>query len=196
LVALNGSFLVVGGNPKDLPDKPAQVNLKKMTILANDHLIWLQACKEESRVKGLVSTQITSPENCVFATETNKALIHLDDVDTDEQMRRYFSWAGGFHNAFLGYQVLVEQQPRKDEIAPEPYNKSRWETWTNEVNSFFGRPRFSVPQAPERPLTRAVPVHFKVSDKEWADWQKSNKPEAGADLDALPKPFGEEGTNP
>lgn len=188
LVALNGSFLVVLGNPKDPPDKPSLVTLKNVTAFVNDYLVWLQACKEEVRTKGLVLTQVMAPTDCLFATENHKALVHFDDVDTDEQMRRCLTWSGGKHNAYSGFGVLIEQQPRKDEIALEPYNQTRWEAFTNE-SGLYTKVRFAVPQAAGS-LLRALPTHFKVLRLD-AEWQAFG--DCGADVDHLPKPFGEDG---
>src|SRR5262249_55759914 len=51
LLALDGSLLVVDGNPREQGLRPphAEVSLKQVTVYLTEHLIWLRALKEEGK---------------------------------------------------------------------------------------------------------------------------------------------------
>src|SRR5262249_29208687 len=112
LVALDGSLLTVDGSGKDVARNHTEVTLRQVTTYLTDHLVWLRANKDESKPnKGLVQTMIKTAANCLFVSARGKSLIHLDGVDTDEQMKYYFSWVDSQHNAFSNFDRLLDQQP-------------------------------------------------------------------------------------
>src|SRR5262249_24101492 len=90
LLALDGSLLVVAGCPRGPPaGTVGQVSLRRLTAYLTDHLVWLRATKEEGKAgRGLALTQLGSVEDCLFAAAGGKALVHLEGVDSDDQMKR------------------------------------------------------------------------------------------------------------
>jgi Protein kinase domain len=184
LLSLEGSLLVVDGSPREAPAAPpSQVQLRKVTAYLTDHLVWLRAAQEGRTGRGLAQTQVQAA-NCLFAAAGGKSLVHLDGVDTDEQMKRVFVWAGGQNNVYSNFPQLLDQQPREPEMMSVPaYDKTRWEGFTREADGRFERVRFAAPPA-EGQHAKATPADFKV--KAEADLQGT-----GADLDRLPRPADE-----
>jgi hypothetical protein len=188
LAALDGSLLVIDGSPREaVVRRPAQITLEQVTTYLTDHLVWLRATSEEGRsTKGLVPTQFKSTTNCLFISAGGKPLVHLDGVDTEEQMKRLFAWGESAHNLYSNFtSCLLDQQPSGGGEAammpPPPYGKTQWESFTGEQDARFDRLRLSSSLAADASLAKVVPTDFKT------------KPEAnlqgyGADLDALPKP--------
>jgi serine/threonine protein kinase len=185
LAALDGSLLVVEGSPKDSPPKGrALVTLDQVTTYLTEHLVWLHASPGESRsMKGLVHTQFKSVSNCLFMSASSKSLVHLDGVDTEEQMKRLFSWGESRHNVYSNFTpTLLDQQPSNDgTMPPIPYDKMQWQGFTQEQDARYDRVRLSALPAPDGPLSKVLAADFKT------------KPEAnlqgyGAELNSLPKP--------
>jgi hypothetical protein len=185
LAALDGSLLVIDGTPKELaPRGRAQVTLDHVTTYLTDYLLWLRASQEEGKsMKGLVPTQFKSATNCLFISAGSKSLVHLEGVDTDEQMKRLFSWEESRHNVYSNFTPsLLDQLPSGgNEVAmpPLPYGKTQWEGFTQEQDARFERLRSSALPASDAVLSKVVAADLKT------------KPELqgyGADLDALPKP--------
>jgi serine/threonine protein kinase len=192
LVALDGSLVIVDGNSKEASTRMghSEITLKQVTTYLTEHLIWLRASKEESRSgKGLVRTHVSSVTNSLFVSGTGgRALVHLDGVDTDDQMRRFLTWGDSQHNAYSGFERLLDQQPQQpDSMAPPAYGTTQWKDFTQEQGGRFDRVRFSSPLAPET-FAKATPADFKP--KAEANWQGY-----GVDverlLERLPKPFEE-----
>jgi hypothetical protein len=186
LVALEGSLLVVDGNPREPAASPSgQVSLRRVTAYLSDHLVLLRASKEEGKTtRGLASTQLVSVLDCLFAAANGKALVHLDWVDTDDQMKRLFVWGEGRHNAYSNFTHLLDQQPRDETMmALPPYDQTRWERFTHEEDGKFGRAKFAAPPE-EGQLVKVQPAAFKV--KVETDMQGY-----GADVERLPRPTEE-----
>jgi serine/threonine protein kinase len=185
LAALDGSLLVIDGNPKE-PRGRVQVSLEQATTYLTEHLVWLRASPEEGKsMRGLVPTQITSATSCFFLSASGKSLVHLDGVDTEEQMKRLFWWGDGKHNVYGNFTLaLLDQQPAAGEglaMPPVPYGKAQWENFTQEQDARFEKLRLSTLPSSDAPLAKLLAADFKA------------KPEAnvqgyGAELDALPKP--------
>src|SRR5262249_42318323 len=147
LVALNGSFLVVDGNPKEPKPDPADVTLGHVTTYLSDHLVLLRAVKEENKGRGLVLTQVKA-DDCLFASDGAKSFAHLDGVSDDKGMRDCFLWIPK-NNAYSGFSPMLDQQPRAGEPAVPPFDEAKWKTLTRDEGQFL-RVRFQVPPAPER----------------------------------------------
>jgi serine/threonine protein kinase len=190
LVALDGSLLAVDGNPRDPGPRGADISLKQVTTYLTEHLICLRAYHEEGKVvkEGLVPTRISSARDCLFAAaDDTKSLIHLEGVDTEDQMKRFFSWGSSEHNAYNNFKQMLDQEPDPASMimtAPVPYNMARWQDFTDER----GMPNEKVhfPEAPGRDgsFTRILATDFKPPAASLQGY--------GTDLEHLPKPAGEE----
>ncbi len=188
LVALDGSLLVIDGAAKENPlRRSSQITLEQVTTYLTDHLVWLRASSEEGRsTKGLVPTQFRSVQNCLFVSASGKSLVHLEGIDTEEQMRRIFSWGDGRHNLYSNFSpaLLDQQPPAGTETAvmpPLPYSRTQWEGFTQESDARFERLRLNLPTTSDGALSKLSTLDLKT------------KPEAnlqgyGADLDSLPRP--------
>ena len=188
LAALDGSLLVIDGSPKDPPPKGrALVTLEQATTYLTDHLVWLRASQEESKsLKGLVLTQFKSVTNCLFMSASSKSLVQLVGVDTEEQMKRLFSWGESRHNLYSNFTPsLLDQQPsggNEGAMPPLPYDKTQWEGFTQEQDARFDRVRLSGLPAPDGPLSQVLAADFKPKPE-------GNLQGYGAEPDTLPKPF-------
>ena len=83
LIALDGSLLVVDGNAKDVPMRPAtQVSLKQVTAHLGEHMIVL---RRDDNKPGLVPTQVIQATSCLFhSAKGNKTLYHRKPVPSGQ----------------------------------------------------------------------------------------------------------------
>lgn len=184
LLALDGSILYAEGASKEPAMHPAvQVSLKKLTAYLTDHAFLLRACRDEGKTtRGLVQTQILSVRDCLFASSGGKSLVHLDGVDTDDQMRRLLTWGEGQHNVYSNFAQMLDQQPREPEMMSlPPYDKRRWEQFTQETDGKFDKVKFTAPLGDGAMLARAVPADFRIR-------AESEVHGCGADPERLPRP--------
>ncbi|HMC88036.1 MAG TPA: hypothetical protein VKI17_00745, partial [Gemmataceae bacterium] len=190
LIALTGSFLLMEGNPKDAMARgTADITLNHLTTYLTDQLFLLRAIKQSgTNLKGLVNTQVRLAADCIFASATGKPLVHLDGVDSEEQMKYYFSWQESKHNAFSHVTTYLDQVPAAtNEMAPPAYNEDAWKTFTRDVNGLFALVRFQNAPGPDAPMWKVIPADFKTR----AD---SNLAGCGANIERLPKPSDENDT--
>jgi len=183
LIVLEGSFLVLEANAKDPPAKSRiELALNKVTSYLNDHLIWLRGAAEPARVnRGLTPTQVVA-EDCLFASASGKSLVHLEGLDSEEQMKRFLTWEGR-HNAYSNFPQMLDQQPSGDgSMALPAYDKTRWSAFTQENASRFEKVKFASPPAAEGASAKVQPDDFKTRPEETLQ-------DYGANLDRLPKPF-------
>lgn len=191
LVVLDGSLMVVSGNPGDPATRPpAIVRLKRTLAYLADHLLWLQACKDETKnIKGLVQTQVLEPADCLFAAHRGKSLIRLDGIDTEEQTKSSLAWKDGRHNAYSGFAHLVEQHSREGEMALPPQDKDQWSAREPDA-LFVTRARLTTPPNVDRPFHKALPADFKFKATD-GDPKSEDLQDHGANLDRLPLPADE-----
>lgn len=185
LVALDGSFLVVDGNMKETPVKAARLTLKQVTCYLGDHLILLRAARDEMK-QGLVPTEVSAATNCLFhSARGTKSLIHLEGVDSDEQMRRLLAWEGT-QNLYSAFAPMLDQQPRGDNALPlPPYDQEHWDTFAkSETERRFAKVKFVSWPTPNRSLNRSEPMNFRVKEPDVG--------KCGAPLDRLPRPLRDE----
>ncbi|HLN31345.1 MAG TPA: protein kinase [Gemmataceae bacterium] len=184
LVTLEGSFLIVDGNPKDLGSRGAhvEISLKRVITYLTEHLIWLRAFKEEGRnTKGLVHIQMKPVANCLFVSANGKSLVHCDGFDSEEQVKRCLSWGESDHNWYSGFSQYLDQQPSTENaaITPTPYSRTQWEDFTQEQNGRFDKVRFSILLPSEIPLAKVSAMDFKTKEV--------NVQGYGVDVERLPK---------
>jgi serine/threonine protein kinase len=185
LIALDGSLLIMDGSTKEPPTKPpVQISVARTTIYVSEPLLVLRAC-ESKPMPGLVPTHVVQVANCVIASGREKnALVHLEGMDSDEQMRRLFTWEGGKQNIYSGFMNMLEQRPRPDNAMPlSQFDRSKWLDFTpKETDRRFDKVTFAGwPPAVDRPLARALPSYFRI--KLPADVSAS-----GVDVDRVPRP--------
>jgi hypothetical protein len=195
LVALDGAIASAAGGAKEpAPGPAAQIRLRRTTAAMTEHLLALRLSRDDDRSgPGLPATQVSTIDSLIVALG-GRSVIHLDAVDTDEQVRQLVSW-GENRQTFYGNvgPVLLDVQPSAaDRMSPPtPYDAERWLALTKERAAMkpFVRVKFAVPAA-EKTLTQSRPADFRPR---YAD---SDRPpaldgELGAPLDRLPKPAGE-----
>jgi hypothetical protein len=120
----------------------------------------------------------------------------VDGVDSDDQMKRLFSWGESQHNAYGNYAQLLVQLPwtESEAMAPLPYGQMQWKDFTDEQGSRFDKVRFAAALGSEVPLARSSAVDFKLKTE-------ANLQGYGVNVDNLPKasekkpPSGSSSTN-
>ncbi|MCS6849545.1 MAG: serine/threonine protein kinase [Gemmataceae bacterium] len=181
LLALEGSMLIVEGDPRGVSSRPAaQISLSRVTAYLSDYLVWLRAPKD---LRGLVATEVRPAMHCLFVAAAGKPLVHIDglDVDSDEQLQRFFTWSGGRHNLYSGFSHFLEQEPP----SLPPFDRNKWSSFTNEDETYSRARLFHA--GLDRPLARSLPGMFRLKpDFDLAEG------EFGPDIDRLPKPAEEE----
>jgi serine/threonine protein kinase len=188
LVVLDGNFLTVKGSSRDVPvQSPSTINLNRVTTYLTHHLVLLRATEQLAKNnKGLVPTQVASATECLFAAAADKSLIHLDGVDNPEDMTKYFSWAGDRNNNFSKFDRLLDQQSPGQTTAPMPYDRAKWDSFTNNNGSRYETVKFTA--APPPDLTHVPASTFKVAQS-----ANTGTPDCGAAVDDLPVPFNNGG---
>jgi serine/threonine protein kinase len=165
LIALDGSLLAVDGNPKESAGHAhSEVSLNQVTTYLTEALICLRAFKDDTKnSKGLIPTQVRPVTDCLFvsANAGTKALVHLEGIDNDDQMKRCFSWSEGRHNAYGNFTNYLDQLPwsDKDMMPPPAYFKTQWEQFTGEQDGRYDRIRLLA--AGEAPFSKVLPSSFK-----------------------------------
>src|SRR5205823_11445903 len=123
------------------------------------------------------------------AAAGSKSLIHLEGLETEEQMKRLISWRGE-RNVYSNFQQLLDQQPKAETdtnmMPPPPYGKTQWELFTKE-DGRYEKVRFAGTLSGDNLLTRVVPVDFKLRPE-------TEPLTSGADLERLLKPLEEAAT--
>jgi serine/threonine protein kinase len=174
LVALTGSLLTLEGSAKENGARLARADLllKHVTTYLSDNLVCLRAGKEENKTgRGPVPVHVEDVSNTLFVSALGKPLIHLDGVDTDDQMKHCFSWGHSEHNAYSGFvDRLLDQQPADSAMmAPVPYGANQWREFTKETDARFDRVRFA--NLPDPSLAKATPADFNpVPEANWQDY--------------------------
>jgi len=166
LVVLDGSFIVVDGNVKEAPVKPAsQVSLKQVTAFLGEHLVCMR--KEETKPV-LVPLHVSQATGCLFhAARGNRTLVHVEGVETDEQMRRLFSWGQGKDNCYSNYTQFLDQvPPRGDNVmSPPAYDQEKWKTFAaGDTDGRYARVKFTSWPQEGRPLMQGWPSNFRVKE--------------------------------
>jgi serine/threonine protein kinase len=159
IVALTGSLLSIDGTSTEPPVlTPAHLRLDRVTTYLTDHLVQLRAGKSG---KGLVPTAVTAA-NCLFASAGSKALIYLDGLEGEKQMKELFFWEGR-HNAYDGFERFLDQQPTGEAMVMWRYDQEKWRMFANESDPqpLFLRARcFEL--GTDRQLSQVGPADFRA----------------------------------
>jgi hypothetical protein len=184
LLALRGgSLLNVEASAENLSGQDAwqTVNLSQVTAYLGEHLLFLRAARN---ARGLLKTVVTAHE-CLFAAANGKALIHLDGMENEDQVRGLLAWHGKREqpNVYSGFPMLLDQSPRAEDTMLRPFDRDRWRAFTGESeDARFKRVQFTTAPAADEPWTRILPAHFRLKPN-------ADLPKCGADLDELAKRF-------
>lgn len=107
LISLNGSLVNMQVNlPEPILSKNARIVLNRTTTYLASPMVQLA---DRKAGKALLFTDVFA-QDCLFAAANGKPLVSLEGVNNMEQMRRLLTWKGR-HNAYCGYQNVLEQQP-------------------------------------------------------------------------------------
>jgi serine/threonine protein kinase len=190
LVALDGSLLDADGTLREgtMPDRGAQIRLSKVTTYLTEHLLHLYGSKA---MKGFLSTRVESASDCLFTSPQGKALVHLESLDSEEQMRRHFAWKGE-KNAYSGFDKMIEMQPAEGEVVMRRFDQDDWQKFANvlDVNALFLKQKLDFSPVEERPLAQVLPEEFRQIVN-----ARQELAGAGAPLETLPRPWGAKETN-
>jgi hypothetical protein len=195
LAALDGSLVVMQGAARE-PAGPSQVRLRRSTAVVTEHVLDLRASRdEEGRPSAGPSPVIVACENALLTAAAGRALVRVDGVDADEQVRQLVTWTSRqtvYANVGPTLLEIVPTNPERMPL-PMPFDAEKWLTFIREPDAAaaFARVKFANPPAGmEKPWPRARPADFrpKVTDM-------GRPPDAvadiGAPLDGLPAAGGE-----
>ena len=91
------------------------------------------------------------PDEVRLDLSTRQALVHLDRVNDEKQLKDCFTWSGASHIVYSGFMLMLDQQPNNGEPAVPPYEWARWEALTKEQDCFSTKVKFAAPPTPDRP---------------------------------------------
>jgi serine/threonine protein kinase len=188
LVALDGNLLAVKGSSRELPLQPgSSINLARVTTYLTHHLISLKGLEQVGKSsKGLVQTQVASAADCLFAAAAGESLVHLDGLDNQDDMTKYFTWNENRNNSFSNYENrYLDQQTPNQVGGPMAFDRAKWDRFTNGNGVRYETVKFSSAPPPDSPLNRVLATDFRVIQN-----TNSSGPEYGAVINDLPAPFG------
>jgi hypothetical protein len=184
LVALEGSLLDADGTPREMTaERGAQIKLARVTTYLTENLLHLYGSKAG---KGFLTLRVEPATDCLFASPQGKPLVHLENLDSEEQMRRAFAWKGG-NNAYSGFDKMMEMQPGDGEVVMRRFDPEAWQRFANvaDADPRFLKQKLDFSSMEERPLTQALPEDFRL-----AAGVRQELGGVGAPLDELPRPWG------
>ncbi len=192
LAALDGSVVVAEGGTKEPPSGPAsQLRLRRVTAVLTEYLLNVHAAHESGHGPGLPPVQVTCDDS-LLAAAAGRALVHLENVDADDQVRQLVTWGEGRNTLYANTgPTLLDVQPSSPERMPlpMPYDPERWLAFTHEreMEAPIVRVRFANPPSADRPLTRCQPADFRPRLLD-ASRMPESAADAGAPLERLPRP--------
>lgn len=186
LLALEGSMLLVDGNRPEagFPSDGAMVTLDRITAYLTDYLVHLRAAPT---TPVQVPLRVTSATNCVFVSALGNPLLRIDGPQSEDDLRRRFSWQGKRNFYSVPGPLLVWQPLQKDEM-PHKYGSERWgELWgrSDDAAGFGQSLRFANAPVPGQPFSQTRPADFRILGADMPDLDLVGR---GAELDLLPKP--------
>jgi hypothetical protein len=196
LAALDGSLAVTYGAAREpAGGGPAQVRLRKSTAVVTEHVLDLRSARDDEGRHGAGPTPVAvTSESCLLAAAAGRALVRLDGVDADEQVRQLLTWSGR-QTAYVNTgPVVLDVVPTSPDRMPlpTPYDAEKWLAFTRDADAVtpFARVKFANPPGPDHPWPRAKPADFrpKVTDM---GRPPESLADVGAPLDAVPVPGGE-----
>jgi hypothetical protein len=119
----------------------------------------------------------------LFAAAADKSLVHLDGVDSLDDMMKYFLWTENRNNDFSKFDRLLDQQAPGQVGAPPPYDRAKWDAFTNANGTRYEPVKFAA-APPAESLTQAPATAFRVVPN-----AGTNPPDCGAVINDLPVPF-------
>jgi serine/threonine protein kinase len=182
LIALAGSLFSITGKSEDQPATTplTSIRLAHLTTYLTEHLVLVRANPDDGKGgRGLVPTEITAAEDCLFVSARGKSLIHLEGVDGDEAIRKAFAWRRGWHNAYSGFTDFLDQQPKdSDSNRMMPVQEDKWPEFTHDMvpAPLFLKLKWTV----AADLARVLPAEFKTKRDDLQGY--------GADIEVLPQP--------
>ena len=159
-----------------------------------EHFLALRLNRDDDRTgPGLPATQVFTNDSLIVALG-GRSLVHLDAVDTDEQVRQLVSWVETRQTYYgnVGPALLDVQPTTADRMPPPtPYDAERWLALTRERAAVkpFVRVKFAAPAA-DKPLAQSRPADFRPRFTD-ADRPPTLDGEIGASVERLPKPAAE-----
>ncbi len=197
LAALDGSLVVTHGATRDpAAGGAAQVRLRRTTAVVTEHVLDLRSARdEESPRHAGPSPAAVVCEDSLLAAAAGKALVRVDGVDADEQVRQVLTWAARQTVYANTGPTLLDVVPTSPERMPQPmpYDAEKWRAFTREADAAapLARVKFAnLPGGMERPWPRSRPADFRPRAAD-ATRPADALPDVGAPLDALPVPAGE-----
>jgi len=195
LATLDGTLASAAGGAKEpAAGPPAQLRMRRTTAALTEHLLALRLSRDDDRTgPGLPATQVSTSDSLIVAL-AGRSFVHLDAVDTDEQVRQLVLW-GENRQTFYGNvgPVLLDVQPAAADRmpAPTPYDAERWLALTRERAAVkpFVRVKFAAFGA-DKALAQSRPADFRPRFTD-ADRPPAAESEIGAPVERLPRPAGE-----
>jgi serine/threonine protein kinase len=185
LAVLEGSLVTVDGNRPEasLTGEGVSVTLDRVTAYVSETLIHLRA---SANFPVHVPLRVVSATNCLFVAAMGNALLRIEGPQSEEDLRRRFSWQGKGNVYSVSGPLLVWQPLPKEEM-PHRYPSERWsELWGRgeEQAVFDPKLRFANAPAPGQHFSQAKAADFRL---EGADSSAPDLVGRGADLGLLPR---------
>ena len=183
LAALNGSFLAIAGQPKDLPwAAQSQVTCRRVTAYLSEPFLDLRSGDEKKPV-GLTPTKVRA-EDCLFVAAGDRPLVFASGVDRDSLTKSLLAWEGS-GNAYGNFNNLLDVKTNGAMAAmmPTEWTPRDWIQFTHESDKSFPHVTFSGNLGD---LTKVVANNFRAR---LTDMMKpnANATDYGAALNQLPK---------
>jgi serine/threonine protein kinase len=191
LAALDGSLVSAGGAAREPAAGPAQVRLRRSTAVLTESVLDLRSGRDEDARRGSTPPPVAlACENSLLAAANGRALVRVDGVDSDDQVRQLLTWTSRQTVYVNTGSALVEVVPANPERMPQPtpFDADKWLAFTREADpaATLVRLRFANPPGTDRPWARSRPADLRTKP---ADPSRAGvAADIGAPLDSLPAP--------
>jgi serine/threonine protein kinase len=197
LAALDGTLVVTHGAGRDAPTASgaAQVRLRKSTAVLTEYVLDLRSARDDDGRPGSGPTPVVvTSEDCLLAAAAGRAMVRVDGVDADEQVRQLITWAGRrtvYANVGATLLEVVPTSPERMPL-PMPYDAEKWLAFTRDLDAAnpFARVKFATMPGADHPWPRTRPADFRPKATDMGRPAESLA-DVGAPLDGLPGPTGE-----
>jgi serine/threonine protein kinase len=192
LTAIDGPLLLTRAGGKAVPGGHGTAKFTRLTALVAGPLVEMHAAETGDLMKnaGVVPVRVEADE-CLFAAvpSAGRPLIDLDGVDPDDVKNRVvLNWQTARGNRYANFDeraTFALIRPPGGESTPKEWDSARWIDYAGEPPA-AGKPLGAVKfeKEPEglRDLAAVRPADLAVTTTDFP----AGKPDAGADLKALP----------
>ncbi len=142
LAALNGGFISIAGQPKELPlYASATINCRQVTAYLSEPFLDMRS-GDEKKLIGVSPAQVKA-EDCLFVAASDRPLIYAAGMDRDT-LTSFLKWDGA-RNLYGNFGRLLELKSSgaMAVMMPTEWTSTKWRDFTHESPDSFPKVTFA-----------------------------------------------------